>query len=183
MFVSAGWTVRDLAESAIPEMPEEDTLEVFATFEENARAKARFFFAKSGGVPVVADDSGLEVAALSGAPGVMSKRWSNRPDLHGSALDETNNALLLERLRGVRDRRARYVCAVVYWDGVQEVLARGVCDGRIADDRARGAHGFGYDPYFFSDDLGRSFSDATREEKATVSHRGRAIVSLLKSLR
>ena len=78
LFATAGWAVRDLAEAGLPELPEEDALEAYGTFEENARAKARYFHARSGGRPVVAEDSGLEVAALGGAPGVRSKRWSGR---------------------------------------------------------------------------------------------------------
>jgi len=182
MFAAAGFAVRDLAEAGIPEAAEEDALEAFATFEENARAKARHFFVKGGGLPVVADDSGLEVAALGGAPGVHSKRWSGRADLRGEALDAANNALLLERLRGQRDRRARYVCVAAYWDGTRERLARGEVTGRIADARVEGGEGFGYDPYFVSDELGRAFSEVSREEKARVSHRGRAVAALLKSL-
>lgn len=182
MFAAAGWAVRDLAEAGIPEMPEEASIEECSTFEGNARAKARYFFSRSGGLPVVAEDSGLEVGALRGAPGVMSKRWSGRPELSGDALDEANNALLLDRLRGVSDRRARYVCAAVYFDGVRELTARGETAGRIAESRHGGTTGFGYDPYFVSDELGRAFSEVTPDEKAAVSHRGRAFASLLRML-
>jgi XTP/dITP diphosphohydrolase len=182
LFAAAGWRVRDLAEVGLPERPEEDALEVFDTFEQNARAKAQYFHARSGGRAVVAEDSGLEVAALGGAPGVFSKRWSGRSDLTGAALDEANNALLLERLRGVGDRRARYVCVAVYWDGEREVAARGETAGWIAERRQVGGNGFGYDPYFVSEELGRAFSEVTREEKSRVSHRGRAFARLLESL-
>jgi XTP/dITP diphosphohydrolase len=182
MFAAAGWAVRDLRDARIPDEPGEEAVEAFETFEENARAKARYFFARGGGLPVVAEDSGLEVAALAGAPGVRSKRWSDRPDLGGVARDEANNALLLARLHGTPDRRARYVCAAVYWDGRAEVVGRGETRGRIAEQRRAGAEGFGYDPYFVSDELGRAFSEVTREEKARVSHRGRAIAGLLEQL-
>ncbi len=182
LFAAAGWTVRDLAEAGLAERPEEDALEAYDTFEENARAKARHFHARSGGRPVVAEDSGLEVAALGGGPGVRSRRWSGRTDLTGAALDEANNALLLERLGGTADRRARYVCAAVYWDGAREVVARGETAGRIAESRHGGANGFGYDPYFVSEELGRAFSEVTREEKARVSHRGRAFAALVRAL-
>lgn len=182
MFAGAGWAVRDLVEAGIPETPDEASIEALATFEGNARAKARYFHALSGGLPVVAEDSGLEISALQGAPGVRSKRWSGRTDLTGTALDEANNALLLERLRGVSDRRARYVCAAVYFDGVRELTARGETAGRIAESRHGGANGFGYDPYFVSDELARAFSEVTVEEKAVVSHRGRAFASLLRLL-
>jgi len=182
MFAAAGWTVRDLAEAGVAHSPDEAGLEVFDTFEENARAKARYFWARSGGMAVVAEDSGLEVAVLGGEPGVRSKRWSGRDDLSGRALDEANNALLLARLRGATDRRAQYVCVAVFWDGVREVVARGETLGVIGERRAGGDAGFGYDPYFISAELGRAFSLVSREEKAAVSHRGRAIAQLLLSL-
>ncbi len=182
MFAAAGWEARDLAEAGLAEQPEEASIEAFATFEGNARAKARYFHARGGGLPVVAEDSGLEVVALHGAPGVMSKRWSGQPELEGRALDEANNALLLDRLRGSSDRRARYVCVAVYFDGVRELTARGEAAGRIAESRRGGANGFGYDPYFVSDELGRAFSEVTAEEKAAVSHRGRAFALLLRSM-
>ena len=183
MFAEAGVRVQDLREAGIAEEPAEEGIEAFETFEENARAKARYFFARSGGVPVVAEDSGLEVSALGGAPGVRSKRWSARGDLSGVALDEANNARLLERLAGAADRRARYVCVAVYWDGVREATARGETAGVIAERRHAGDGGFGYDPYFVSDELGRAFSEVTGVEKAAVSHRGRAVAALLKTLR
>jgi XTP/dITP diphosphohydrolase len=182
LLTAAGFAVSDLGEAGLPELPEEDALEAFDTFEENARAKARYFHARSGGRAVVAEDSGLEVAALGGAPGVHSKRWSARSGRGGEALDEANNAELLARLGGVRDRRARYVCVAVYWDGEREVVARGETTGWITEARRGGAHGFGYDPYFVSDELGRAFSEVTREEKARVSHRARAVAQLVKSL-
>ncbi len=179
MFAAAGWEARDLAEMGIPEEPGEAAIEGFATFEGNARAKARYFHVRSRGLPVVAEDSGLEVAALRGAPGVLSKRWSGRSELQGVALDEANNAQLLDRMRGVADRRARYVCAAVYFDGVRELTACGETTGRIAEARHGGANGFGYDPYFVSDELGRAFSEVAPAEKAAVSHRGRAVAALL----
>jgi XTP/dITP diphosphohydrolase len=182
LLVAAGWAPRDLSEAGIEETAAEDALEAYETFEENAQAKARYFFARGGGVPVVADDSGLEVLALGGEPGVHSKRWSGRADLVGEALDEANNALLLQRLDIAADRRARYVCAAAYWDGVREIVARGATAGRIAVTRHGGAGGFGYDPYFESDELGRAFSEVTPAEKALVSHRARAFRSLLKSV-
>lgn len=183
MFAAAGVAVQDLREAGIAEDPAEEGIEAFDTFEANARAKARYFFARGGGVPVVAEDSGLEVPSLGGAPGVRSKRWSARGDLSGVALDEANNARLLERLAGAVDRRARYVCVAVYWDGAREVTARGETGGKIAARRHGGSGGFGYDPYFVSDELGRAFSEVTGAEKAAVSHRGRAVASLLEALR
>ena len=147
------------------------------TFEENALSKARYF-ARESGMPTLADDSGLEVAALGGSPGVYSKRWSGRADLSGQALDDANNALLLERLSSSEDRSARYVCAAAFCDGIMELVERGEVIGRITRE-ARGIGGFGYDPYFGSDELGRTFGEVTLEEKARVSHRARAFAKLL----
>ena len=158
----------------------EDALEAFDTFEENATAKARYFFGLTG-IATIADDSGIEVAALGGAPGVRSKRWSGRDDLSGQALDDANNALLLARLRGVADRRARYVCAAAYCDGRRAFVERGAVAGRILE-AARGSGGFGYDPYFVADELGRTFGEVSASEKASVSHRARAVAKLLSRL-
>lgn len=167
----------DLSAAGVVESRAEDSLEVFPTFEENALAKARYFHALTGGA-AFADDSGLEVDALGGAPGVLSKRWSGRSDLTGQALDGENNRLLLERLVDASTRAARYVCAAAHVGGGGELVSRGETVGRIID-APRGEHGFGYDPYFFSTELDRTFGEATREEKERVSHRGRAFRALL----
>jgi XTP/dITP diphosphohydrolase len=180
LFQNAGVDVIELTEAGIAETAEEDELEVFDTFEENALAKARYFYARSGR-PTFADDSGLAVVALDGKPGVMSKRWSGRPDLTGQALDNENNRLLLERLRGVADRRASYVCAAAYVDATRSVVRVGEVRGAIVDAPS-GANGFGYDPYFWSEELRITFADASREAKERVSHRGRAFRALLSSL-
>lgn len=177
LFAAYGIEVVDLVGAGIPETGAEDALEAFPTFEENALAKARYFHGRTGRA-TFADDSGLEVAALAGAPGVLSKRWSGRTDLGGQALDDENNRLLLERLRGSADRRARYVCAAAYVDDARELVCRGESAGRVVE-HARGTNGFGYDPYFLSDDLGRTFGEADRVEKERVSHRGRAFRTLL----
>lgn len=155
----------------------EEGLERFETFEENALAKARYFYERVGGRPTVADDSGLEVTALGGRPGVHTKRWSGRADLAGRALDAANNAKMLREVAGVLDRRARYVCVAAYVDARGERIFRGESTGIILD-APRGSGGFGYDPLFFSDDLGCTFAQATREEKERVSHRGRAFAQL-----
>lgn len=177
LFVDAGLEVIDLGAAGIAESPEEDGLETASTFEENALAKARHFHRVSR-MPTVADDSGLEATALGGEPGVRSKRWSGRDDLQGQALDDANNALLLERLRTASDRRARYVCAAAYCDGEREVVERGETSGRITTTPS-GPDGFGYDPYFASDELGKTFGDVSMEDKARVSHRARAFTKLL----
>jgi XTP/dITP diphosphohydrolase len=180
LFARAGIDVLDLRSANIAETSDEDALETADTFEENALAKARHFHRLSG-LPTIADDSGLEVAALGGAPGVHSKRWSKRPDLSGQALDDANNELLLRRLEGSSDRRARYVCAAAYCDGATEFVERGEVRGTIV--RApRGNGGFGYDPYFESEELGRTFGEVTMEEKARVSHRARAFAKLLQRM-
>jgi len=181
LFASRGIGIIDLADAGIEESRGEDGLEVYPTFAENALAKARYFYARAQR-PTVADDSGLVVAALGGRPGVLSKRWSGRIDLAGQALDDENNRLLVENLRGVSDRRAHYVCVAAYVDGAREIICRGEVHGQIIDT-PRGAGGFGYDPYFTSDELGgRTFGEVRGEEKARVSHRARAFCALLDRL-
>jgi XTP/dITP diphosphohydrolase len=163
--------------------PAEDALELAESFEANARLKAEYF-ARRTGLPTVADDSGLEVFSLGGAPGVRSRRWAGAqgtPD----EVDAANNAELLKRLKGATEaqRRARYRCVLVYlpdMDAVPETFV-GACNGRILE-QPRGARGFGYDPLFLSDELKKSFGEATDEEKDAVSHRGRALRALVAAL-
>jgi XTP/dITP diphosphohydrolase len=181
LFAAARIRVEDLREAALPPSPDEETVEAFDTFEANALAKARYFHALTGR-PVVADDSGLEVEALHGAPGVRSKRWSGRDDLTGQALDDANNATLMDALRSVTDASARYVCAAAFVDGAREEVAIGVTAGAVIRE-PRGEEGFGYDPYFMSAELGATFGERSREEKERVSHRGRAFRALLEQLR
>lgn len=167
-----------LDNAGVAERPsEEERLELFETFEDNALAKARYFFERAGRRPTVADDSGLEVTALGGRPGVHTKRWSGRTDLSGRALDAANNAKMLSELAGITDRRARYVCVAAYIDGDGERVFRGESTGRMLE-APRGTGGFGYDPLFLSDDAGVTFAEATREQKEQVSHRGRAFAQL-----
>ncbi len=161
----------------------EDALEVGESFEANARLKAEFF-AKRTGMPTMADDSGLEVFSLGGAPGVRSRRWAGA---EGTPLevDAANNAELLKRLAGAPEvrRRARYRCVLVYlpdMDAVPETFV-GACNGRILEQPS-GTGGFGYDPLFLSDELNKSFGQATDEEKDAVSHRGRALRALVDAL-
>ncbi|HEY8484857.1 MAG TPA: non-canonical purine NTP pyrophosphatase [Longimicrobiales bacterium] len=172
-----------LDELGIPPGPEEDHIEAFDTFRENAVAKARYF-AQRAGVPTIADDSGLSVAALGGAPGVRSKRFSGRADLSGKELDEANNALLLERLRGVPpgQRAAHYVCAAALaFPSGAIFTALGVCSGEIAL-APRGTGGFGYDPLFIVPELGVTFGELPPEEKNRQSHRARAFRALAAEL-
>ena len=185
MLEASGWRGMTLDEAGLPEQPDEDAIEAFATFEANALAKARHF-ARLAGLPALADDSGLVVEALGGAPGVHSKRWARREldvvpaDAHAN--DAANNALLLERLAGAPDRRASFVCAAALVDGARELVRVGACQGRIATAPSAGTHGFGYDPLFIADELGMTFAEATREQKHAVSHRGRAVQALLAAL-
>jgi XTP/dITP diphosphohydrolase len=147
-----------------------------ATFEENAIKKALHYGRHVEG-PMFADDSGLEVAALGGAPGVYSARYSG-PD----ATDEANNRLLLENLRGVADRTARFVCVIALVDaGSVRGVYRGAVEGRIVDG-GRGDRGFGYDPLFFYPPFGCTFGEASAERKFSVSHRGQALLAMMRDL-
>lgn len=180
LFAGAGIRVQDLREAKVGEAPDEDAVEAFDTFAANALAKARYFHQLTG-LPTVADDSGLEVVVLNGEPGVRSKRWSGRNDLSGQALDDANNEKLLEKLRNQEKPAARYVCAAAYYDGAREEVVLGETSGAIMRD-ARGGEGFGYDPYFFSDELGATFGESSREAKERVSHRGRAFRALIERI-
>ena len=144
---------------------------------ENALLKARAA-AKALGLPVLADDSGLCVNALGGAPGVYSARYCG-----WHADDASNRKLLLKNMVGVTDRTAYFQSSVVlvYPDG-RELIAEGKTYGRILEAED-GEGGFGYDPLFFSDDLQKSFGRATAEEKNGVSHRSRALAALMKQLK
>jgi XTP/dITP diphosphohydrolase len=165
------------------ENPIEETLEVAESFEGNARRKAEHF-ARLSGLPTVADDSGLEVFALGGAPGVRSRRWAGVTG-SGPEVDAANNAELLRRLLGAPEarRRARYRCVLVYLSQPEAVprVFEGACAGLVLD-APRGEGGFGYDPLFLSDELGRTFGEASAEEKDAVSHRGRALRALAEAL-
>jgi XTP/dITP diphosphohydrolase len=184
-----GLAVRTLAGlSGVPDIVEDG-----ATFAENARKKARVA-GEALGVPVLADDSGLETEALGGAPGVYSARYAGE-----GAGDAANNAKLLRELAaleadapqpdglpaGVRAlSRARFVCALALYDpetgGLTE--AEGAVDGWIIDS-PRGANGFGYDPLFWVPAFGRTMAELTTDEKQSISHRGRALAKLADLLR
>lgn len=174
-----GLELLGLDEVGIAASPLEDGIEAFHSFRENALAKTRFFAARTG-LATLADDSGLVVPALGGAPGVFSKRFSGRDDLAGVQLDEANNRLLLERLRDIPpDRRdAFYVCAAAaaFPDGGLAV-ALGTTAGRIAA-APDGDGGFGYDPLFFVPALGITLGRVAPDVKHRLSHRGRAFRAL-----
>ena len=181
ILAEAGFSGITLEEAGIRYSSAEDDIECFATFEENALAKARYFHRLSGR-PTMADDSGLSVRALGGAPGVWSKRYSERLDLSGQDLDDANNAKLLAEIGTTADTGASYTCAAAYVDGTREVVTLGDTRGRIISE-ARGSEGFGYDPYFYSEELGKTFGEAKTEAKQRVSHRGRAFRALVDALR
>jgi XTP/dITP diphosphohydrolase len=159
-------------EVGIYERVEEDQLEDAESFSANAFRKAEYFALKAR-VPTVADDSGIEVFSLGGKPGVKSKRFA----LPSPNQDVANNEELLRRLGGapLAKRKARYRCCVSFLKTPEAVplYFEGVCTGHILE-APEGDAGFGYDPIFWSDDLGKSFGNATPEEKHAVSHRGRA---------
>jgi XTP/dITP diphosphohydrolase len=161
----------------------EDVLESSDSFQTNARAKAEYFARKSG-FPTVADDSGLEVLSLGGAPGTRSKRWAGASGT-AEQVDAANNVELLRRLRGAGEpkRRARYRCVMVYLPTPSAVpqVFEGTSEGAILEE-PRGTQGFGYDPLFLSDELGKTFGEATAEEKDAVSHRGKALHALLAAI-
>ncbi|HET6796369.1 MAG TPA: RdgB/HAM1 family non-canonical purine NTP pyrophosphatase [Gemmatimonadales bacterium] len=165
------------------ELSDGDSLEAADSFEGNARRKAEYFVRLSS-LPTFADDSGLEVFALGGAPGVRSKRFAGANG-NDHEIDVANNAELLRRLAGAPESRrlARYRCVLVFLQsaGAVPTVCQGDCTGRILE-APRGNSGFGYDPLFLSDELKKTFGEATDEEKDSVSHRGRALRALVQSL-
>lgn len=148
--------------------------ETGTTFAENALIKARAAYAVSR-LPSFGDDSGICVDALGGAPGVYSARYA--PTV------KERNARLLKALEGVEEekRTAHFACAVAYCDGKSEFVVEGRCEGRILNAE-EGEGGFGYDPLFYSFDLGKSFGTASAEEKNAISHRGRALAAFAAKL-
>ncbi|HQR12322.1 MAG TPA: RdgB/HAM1 family non-canonical purine NTP pyrophosphatase [Casimicrobiaceae bacterium] len=157
-------------------IPEAD--EPHATFVENALAKARHA-SELAGMPALADDSGVCVAALGGAPGVHSARYAGEP-----ASDARNNAKLVAALKGIADRRAHYYCVLVlvrHAADPEPLLAEGAWHGTIID-QPRGSSGFGYDPHFLDDASGLTGAELALERKNELSHRGKAIRDLLAKL-
>lgn len=160
-------------------VPEAD--EPFGTFVENALAKARHA-AKLTGLPALADDSGLCVDALGGAPGVYSARFAALNGFEKS--DAANNQYLVSRLAGQSNRKARYVAVLVYVssaDDPQPIIAEGVWPGEIID-APKGGNGFGYDPHFYLPTLGKTAAELSAQEKNRASHRGQALQQLLPRL-
>ena len=176
-----GWEFRTLKEAHIDSDPAEDA----DSFLGNARIKAKAAWEAAKEtlghpVAVLADDSGLEVDALGGEPGVYSARYSGE-----GATDEKNNKKLLAALAGVPDEkrtaRFRTIVTCIFPDG-DEIQAEGVCEGRILES-PRGQDGFGYDPLFWYEPLGKTFAELTPDEKNAVSHRGRAMREFAAKLR
>ena len=189
IFDEFGLDVTDVSTLGIAESLAEDQLERFETFEENALAKARYFFDISGGLPTFGDDSGMCVDALDGEPGVYSKRWSGSEGLDRGALDAANNAKLVARMTAARRKdemgftdSARYVCVAAFRDHSGIEMRRGEIEGRVLQS-PRGSGGFGYDPYFEAPDMGGTFAESSIENTARNSHRSRAFRALLNALR
>ena len=172
LFENFGVELISKAESGFTEEVEETG----ETFAENARIKAEAVM-RATGLAAIADDSGLCVDALGGAPGIYSARYSGE---HGN--DAANRAKLLKELAGKDDRSAKFVCAVALYKTDGEVIkGLGETHGKIAL-KEEGTNGFGYDTLFISDDLGKSFGVATSGEKNSISHRKRALIDLLNHL-
>ena len=190
-----GWryvTPHSLGLDVIPE-------ETGETYEENARIKARAAWLADSSMATLADDSGIEVKALGGAPGIRSSRYAKKaqaadiaetPGKPGAAAKETtdqsNISKLLEKLKHIpeEERAARFVCTIVYIDEEgREIISEGICEGKIAH-APRGSFGFGYDPVFLPDEIkdGRTMAELTAEEKNSISHRGRALRALREKL-
>jgi XTP/dITP diphosphohydrolase len=183
MVENGGPSVIDLDEAGVTYDPAEEAIEVYDTFVGNALAKARYYAARSGRT-TLADDSGLCVDALEGAPGVRSKRFSGREDLRGPALDAANNALLLQRLQGLPPERrtAYYLCVAAIADPTGgEVVFEGRCAGVVLD-APRGEGGFGYDPVFYLAEEGATFGEIDPARKNRISHRARAMAQAARLL-
>ena len=185
--------LRDFAGIASPQGIEIESLPNFAsiptavedgpTFEANARKKAEYYSSYAAGEIVLADDSGLEVDALGGAPGVHSARYaSDQPHLVGNNTDDrANNARLIRELRKIppEKRTARFVCVIaVAREGQILNVFRGQAEGVLLDS-PRGSNGFGYDPFFYFPSIQKTFAELTPEEKANYSHRGAAFRQFL----
>ncbi|MCX7216600.1 MAG: RdgB/HAM1 family non-canonical purine NTP pyrophosphatase [Burkholderiales bacterium] len=168
-----GFAIKSQRELDIPEAEEP-----FGTFVENALAKARHASQLSG-LPALADDSGICVPALGGAPGVQSARYAGEP-----RSDAANNAKLVSDIAAHADKSAYYYCVLVmvrHADDPQPIIADGVWHGQLIE-QPRGQGGFGYDPYFFLPSLGKTAAELSSEEKNNLSHRGQALRALINKL-
>lgn len=168
-----GFVLRTQGELGIDEAEEPH-----ATFVENALAKARHA-ARASGLPALADDSGICVPVLGGAPGVLSARFAGEPKS-----DAANNRKLVDSLASHTDKSAYYYCVLVYLrhaDDPQPVIAEGRWNGQIIE-QPRGSGGFGYDPHFLLPDLGKTAAELSADEKNRQSHRGQALQALIRKL-
>lgn len=154
----------------------EDIPETGATLDENASIKARYVYERTG-LDCFADDTGLEVEALNGAPGVHSARYAT--DGHDFA---ANNRKLLRELNGITNRRARFRTVISLIRGGEELQVEGIVRGTIATEES-GNEGFGYDPLFIPEGYDHTFADMSADEKNAISHRGRAVAELVKALK
>ncbi len=168
-----------LTEAGLERREEEDRIEVHDTFDDNAAAKARYFRERSGGLPTVADDSGLCVEALDGGPGVHTKRFAPPEMAERWGRDEANNRHLLETLEEVptEERTAHYHCSVAVEAEGASFTLQGKVHGRIAEE-PRGEGGFGYDPLFLLPERGGTYAELPPEVKEATSHRARAFRKL-----
>lgn len=172
-----------LSHLGVSETSEENLIETFDSFEANALAKASYFHRLTG-LPTLADDSGLCVDALQGAPGVRSKRFASDAGRTPVPDDAANNALLLEMLDAElhEPRTAQYVCvAAVVGVGAEPIVCRGVCEGLVAE-RSTGSNGFGYDPLFIPLGESHTFGVLPDSVKRRLSHRARAMHALAEAL-
>ncbi|OKY26351.1 MULTISPECIES: XTP/dITP diphosphatase [Thalassotalea] len=175
LLAEKGFVIKAQSEFNVPDVPETGT-----TFVENAIIKARHA-ANITGLPAIADDSGLEVDALNGAPGVYSARYAGE-----SANDSDNNQKLLNALQNVaeNERSARFHCVLVYMAHAEDptpLICHGVWEGSIVTEQ-QGEQGFGYDPLFWLPELHKTSAQLSREEKNTISHRGKALAQLATKL-
>ncbi len=152
--------------------PLPEVIEDGLTFDDNAYKKA-YHYAKVLGIPAIADDSGLVVEALDGAPGVRSARYAGE-----NATDQENCKKLLEELKGVENRKASFVCVLsIAMPSGPALTYEATCDGTILD-APRGSNGFGYDPLFYFEPLNKTFAEISMEQKNKVSHRGKVLTEL-----
>ena len=172
LLAETDWTVKSLREFPAVDEPEEDR----DTFEGNALLKARYY-GQTFGVACVADDSGIVVDALDGAPGVYSARYAG----HGCTYSD-NNKKLLRELAGKPDRTARFVCCAAFYGQDEESFTEvGTCEGVVAPE-PRGTHGFGYDPLFIPQGFSQTFGELKPERKHAISHRGKAFRAMARRL-
>lgn len=170
-YIGPNYNLKSFRDLVDFEAPEETSL----TFAGNALLKAQAGYKKTGLISI-ADDSGLEVVSLGGKPGVFSARYAGE-----TATDSDNNEKLLQELKGISNRQARFVSALALVGSQKIIVVMGTVNGAILEE-LRGDHGFGYDPLFFLPEKGKTMAELSLEEKNQISHRGRALVKMAKEL-